>query len=175
MQKFPRYARTAIIVAAVAVIFLVSYFVISALWKEEEPPCAPDITGVTANGKTLYSLSDNYGANGKGTVLVFFNHDTGKAIELMQQLSDIAPQYDVDVIAVATGKGSIKEQIAIMEKNHITLFPHTLFDLDGAIAEIYNVKGTPITYFIDKNGLIQEAFVASISEKSLHKWLKEIQ
>ena len=53
-------------------------------------------------------------------------------------------------------------------------FPHILFDLDGKMAETYNVHGTPVTYFIDKNGLIQDAFIASISEKSLRKALASL-
>lgn len=172
MSRLPKYARTLIIVAAVAIVFLISYFVISALWKEEEPQYAPDITGVTADGETLYSLSDNLGKS--GTVLIFFNHDTGKAIELMQQLSTLAPEYAVDVIAVATGEGTIAEQVAIMEENGITVFPHTLFDLKGEMAATYNINATPITYFIDKNGQIIDAYVASISEKSMRKNMEAI-
>lgn len=172
MNRIPKAARPILVIAGVAIVFLISYFIISAVWKEDEPQYAYDITGVTADGETLYSLSDNYGST--GTVLIFFNHDTGKAIELMQQLSAAAPDYHVDVIAVATGEGTIEEQKAIMEENGITVFPHTLFDLDGEMAKTYNIHGTPITYFIDKNGLITEAFVASISEKSLHKCLAAI-
>lgn len=172
MSRLPRYARTLIIVAAVAVVFLISYFVISAVWKDEEPQYAPDITGVTADGETLFSLSDNLGNT--GTVLVFFNHNTGKAIEVLQLLSQVAPDYAVDVVAVATGEGSIEEQLAIMKENGITVFPHTLFDLEGEMAATYNVKATPITYFIDKNGQITDAFVASVSERSMRKNMEAI-
>lgn len=172
MSRLPKYARTLIVVAAVAVVFLVSYFIISAVWKEEEPQYAPDITGVTADGETLYSLSDNLGKS--GTVLIFFNHDTGKALEMMQQLSTLAPDYTVDVIAVATGEGTIAEQVAIMEENNITIFPHTLFDLNGEMAAAYNINATPITYFIDKNGQIIDAYVATISEGSMRKSMEAI-
>ncbi|MBQ8893652.1 MAG: TlpA family protein disulfide reductase [Clostridia bacterium] len=171
-MKNAKFARPALIVAAVAVVFILAYLILSAVWKEEEPQYAIDITGVTADGKTLYSLSDNYGE--QGTVLVFFNHNTGKAIEVLQQISKIAPEYDADVIAVATGEGTISEQIAIMEENDITVFPHTLFDLEGEMADAYNISGTPITYFIDKNGRIIDAYVASISEKSMRKTLEAI-
>lgn len=172
MKNLPKYGRTAIVAAGVAIVFIVVYFIVSAIWKPKEPQYAPDITGVTADGQSLYSLADNFGKT--GTVLVFFNHDTGKAIELMQQLTAAAPNYAVDVVAVATGKGSIEEQKAIMQQNNITIFPHTLFDLDGEMAKTYNVNGTPVTYFIDKNGIVVDAFIASISEKSLNKALASI-
>ena len=88
------------------------YMTVSFFWKGKEPQYAPDITGVTADGSSLYSLSDNRGKT--GTVLIFFNHNTGKAVELMQQLSAVAPEYDADVMAVATGEGTVEEQLAVM-------------------------------------------------------------
>ncbi len=168
-----KYGRSALIVGAVAMVFLAAYLIISALWIPKDPKPAPDLTGVTADGKTLYSLSDNRGKS--GTVLLFFDTETPKALELMQQLSAAVPKYEtVDVVAVSVGKGSIEEQLSALKEQEITLFPHILFDTDGEMAKTYNIGNTPITYFIDKNGLIQDAYVASISEKSLEKALKSI-
>lgn len=172
MKNFLKYGRTALIVLCVAVIFLMSYLIISSIINKEQHQYAPDITGVTADGKTLYSLSDNLGK--KGTVLVFFDCETPKAIEVMQLISQVAPNYDVDVMAISKGDGTIEEQLNKIKENNITVFSHTLFDTDGEMAKAYNVTNTPITYFIDKEGRITDAYIASISEKSLKKELDAI-
>ncbi len=172
MKKSTKYVRTALILIAVALIFLISYLIIASVWKKNEHRYAPDITGVTADGKSLYSLSENLSRT--GTLLVFFDHDTEKAVELLQLISTVAPDYDVDVMAVATGEGTIEQQLTILKENEITVFPHTLFDLDGEMAETYNVTETPVTYFIDKTGRINDAYISSISEKSLRKELSAI-
>lgn len=173
MKNRFKYGRTALITAAVAVVFILAYLIISAIWSPREPQYAPDITGVTADGKSLYSLSENRGK--KGTVLLFFDHDTPKAMEVLSQIAAAAPDYEtVDVIAVATGEGTIPQQLTILKEQEIPDLPHLLFDLDGEMAKTYNIGNTPITYFIDKNGLIVDAYVASISEKSLQKALKAI-
>lgn len=173
MRSFFKMTRPVWVVLATALLFIGLFFLIRALWRDPAPQAAPDITGVTADGESLYSLSDNRGRC--GTVLIFFDLSTGKARDLMLLLSETAPRYPkADVIAVSTGEGSVSEQVAAMREAGITVFPHTLFDLDGEMARIYNIHGTPITYFIDKNGLVQEAFVASISAKSLEKALSAI-
>ncbi|MBR6793033.1 MAG: TlpA family protein disulfide reductase, partial [Clostridia bacterium] len=122
--------------------------------------------------KSLYSLSDNLGKT--GTVLVFFDCETPKAIEVMQLISQVAPNYNVDVMAVSKGTGTVEEQLNRIKENKITVFPHTLFDTDGEISKAYNITNTPVTYFIDKEGRITDAYIASISEKSLKKELDAI-
>ena len=171
MKTFWKTTRPILVVAGVAILFLLSYFIISFFSKDHEPQAAYDVTGVMADGSSLYSLSDNYGKT--GTVLVFFDIDTGKATELLTQLHAAAPDYPVDILAVATSKKTMEEQKRQLEELGVD-FPHILFDLDGKMAETYNVHGTPVTYFIDKNGLIQDAFIASISEKSLRKALASL-
>lgn len=170
--KTTKILRPALITAAVAVLFVSVYLILSAALKEPQPQPAMDITGPTQDG-TLFSLLDNKGE--RGTLLIFFNHDTGKAINAMVQISEIAPEYKtVDIVAVATGKGTIEEQIAIMKENGITVFPHTLFDINGEMAKTYNVTGTPVLYFIDKNGMVTDDYLAVISDKSLRKELAAI-
>ena len=171
MKKIWKYGRTTLVVLGVLLVFAISYLIVSSILNKNENRYAPDICGVTADKKS-YSLSDNL--NKTGTLLIFFDCDTPKAVELMQSISKLAPSYNVDVMAVSTGEGTIEEQIALMKEKEITVFPHTLFDVDGEMAKTYNIKETPITYFIDKTGRICDAYVASISEKSLKKELAGI-
>lgn len=173
MKKKTFSGRTGcLIIALVMLLLIICVFVLPLVFRDKKSQPAIDITGVTADGQTQFTLSENEGKI--GTVLIFFNHNTGKAIETMQMLSELAPNYNVDVVAVATGSGTIEEQLAIMKEHEITVFPHTLFDLEGKMAKAYNVKGTPVTYFIDKNGLVVDAFISTISEKSMKKNLSAI-
>ncbi len=171
MKTFWSAARTTIVILVVALIFFLSYFIISSFLKDHSPQQAYDITGVADDGTTLISLSDYFGT--KGTVLVFFDIDTGKAIDLLQQLSSLAPDYPVTIFAVATSRKPIEEQKNLLKEDGITL-PVLAFDVQGEMAETYNVHGTPVTYFIDKNGAVQEAYIASVSTKSLIKSMKKI-
>jgi len=171
MKIFWKAARPVLVVLAVTIVFLLSYLIISSIFKSKEPKFAHDITGVETDGRTLYSLSDGYGK--AGTVLVFFDIDTGKAVELLQQLTKAAPESTVNVVAVATSQKSIEEQKQLLADAQIVL-PHILFDLDGEMAKTYNVHGTPVTYFIDKNGVIHDAYIASISAESLRKSIEKI-
>ncbi len=167
-MKKTNFARPVLVILGVAVLCLICWLA-ADLIIGDEPQKALDITGVCADEQTLYSLSDNYGQ--KGTILVFFDLDTGKAVELMESLREITPDYpEVDVIAVSTTQGTIAEQKQRLAELKID-FPHILFDIDGEMAKTYQISGTPITYFIDKNGYVQEAYVSVISAKSLRKEL----
>jgi len=42
-----------------------------------------------------------------------------------------------------------------------------LLDEDGAVGELYKVTTLPLTYFIDKDGVIQDAFTGILSERML--------
>lgn len=172
MKKTLKYGRTALIVVGVALVFLLSYLILSTVIKRSEPAYAPDITGVAADGKTLFSLSENLGKT--GTLLIFFDQTTDKAISAMQLISKVAPDYEVDVVAVSTEKGTIEDQLVALKEQNVTVFPHTLFDLKGEMAKVYNITATPILYFIDKNGEITHAYIANITEKTLRKELSAI-
>lgn len=172
MKNAMKYGRTALIVLGVALIFFLSYVLISTVIKRSEPTYAPDITGVTADGKTLYSLSDHFGE--KGTVLVFFDPKDEKSIQMLQLLSQVTPEFSSEVMAVSLSEDPIESQTALMQEKECTVFPHTLFDFSKEMRKAYNITGTPILYFIDKNGIITDAYIANISEKSLRKELKAI-
>ena len=172
LGKLPRGMRPAIVVCAVFLLFLITLLIVSALMPNKDPALAPDITGVTADGKTLRSLYDL--PEEKGTLLIFFDCRSKHAVKAMKLIGEIAPDYDVNLMAVSETGGEIKAQLASMKELEIPLAEHTVFDVKGEMAKIYNVKNTPVIYFIDKNKEVEEAFIAAISEKSLKKCLKKI-
>ncbi len=50
----------------------------------------------------------------------------------------------------------------------------TLLDETGEVGELYRVRTLPITYFLDKNGIIKEVFVGVLSEQMLTEKVQKI-
>ncbi len=164
--------RPFLVVLAVATVFLITFFVLTLITsKDKDPHPAPDITGVTADGKSLYSLSEG---QGKPRALIFFDLETRHSQELMQLLIPAAEEKGVEVVAVCIDAEDVAKGLARMKELEMPSAPHTLFDLDGEMAKTYNVTAGPVTYFIDKKGMIRSAYLAAISEKSLDKALSAI-
>ena len=130
--------RPFLVVLAVATVFLLTFFILSLFaGKDKEPQPAPDITGVTADGTSLYSLSEGLG---KPCALIFFDLETRHSQELMQALIPAAAEKGVDVMAVCLDAESVEQGLARMEELEMPQAPHTLFDLDGEMAKAYNLS-----------------------------------
>ena len=166
-----RMMRPFLIVLSVALIFILTFFILTLFIKEKEPQPAPNIVGVGADGETLYALDEQFG---RGIALVFFGLDHRHSQEVMQRLIPQAEKEGILVVAVCTEKGSIEETKKKMKEMEIPEAKITLFDLDGEMAKKYNVTAAPCTYFIDKSGNIVDAYLGTISEKSIQKELAAI-
>lgn len=168
-MKESKNARRVLILLIVALIFVGAFFIAKGLLGEKEPQPAYDVSGVNYEGK-ITSLSDHF--NHQGTVLLFFDLQTPKAVELLEQVNKIAPNYDVAVMATLHGDDMEKKK---QELEKLKIDPSIIiFDTDGEMAKTYNISATPITYFIDKNGNIVDAFVASISDETLKEAFESI-
>ncbi len=167
-----RILRPFLIVLGVALVFILTFFILSLFIGDKEPQPAIDIVGVEKDGATLYSLSENFGK--KGVALVFFELEHRHSQEVMQRMVPKAKELGVEVVAVCVSDLSIKESLQKMEALKMPLAEHTLFDLQGEMAKKYNVSTAPCTYFIDKNGMMVDAYLGTISEDSIEKELKAI-
>lgn len=172
MSRFLKGGHPVLVIIGVALIFLITFMAVTLLWGGTKEQPAYDVTGVLSDGKTLYSLSDNYGKT--GSVLLFYDMEDATSAELMETFAAIAPEYKADILAVSISQKPMEEQLQMLKEAGIT-FPHLLFDPEGTIAETYNVHVPPTTYFIDKNGLVQDVYPGPISEKSIRKELKAIE
>ena len=167
-MKLTKNSRRILIILGVAIIFLISYL-LASLFLGSKPQPALDITGPDGEG-VLHSLSDHFGK--EPSVLLFFDTETEKATELLNQLIALKKDYDFALVAVATGENLNEQKAALKEMDIDPAL--ILFDVEGEMAETYNVNATPVTYFIDKNGIVQEAFLSSISAKTLKKTLSAL-
>jgi len=49
-----------------------------------------------------------------------------------------------------------------------------LLDETGAVGELYKVKSLPVTYFIDKEGIVRDIVIGAMSEKMLEERIQAI-
>ncbi len=170
MNNFLKYTRPFLVSLCVAVIFLAAFFIITAIGGDKEPKPAPDITGVSADETSLYSLSENFGSH--GTVLVFLDPMIEKDLLYLAEIMMMDPQRE-QVIAVSISKEPIaaqKSEIARLAVESVRF----LFDVDGEMAKTYGISASPVTYFIDKNGMILDAHLGHINTQTLEKGFKKI-
>ena len=59
-----------------------------------------------------------------------------------------------------------------MEEYNVT-YPNGL-DLDGKITVDYGVIGLPVTFFVNRDGVVEKRWVGAISERQLVAWVDEI-
>lgn len=163
--------RTFLVVLVVALIFYLTFFILTLFIKDQEPAPAPDIIGAQADG-TLYSLSENFGK--QGVALIFFELEHRHSQDAMGNIIPKAKELGVPVVAVCVSDLSVEQSQARMKELELPTPDILLFDIDGAMAKTYNVDPPPCSYFIDKNGMLCDAYPGPISEKSAEKELKEI-
>ena len=163
--------RTFLVVLVVALIFYLTFFVLTLFIKDQEPAPAPDIIGAQADG-TLYSLSENFGK--QGVALIFFELEHRHSQDAMGNIIPKAKELGVPVVAVCVSDLSVEQSQARMKELELPTPDILLFDVEGTMAETYRVDPPPCSYFIDKNGMLRDAYPGPISEKSAEKELKEI-
>lgn len=170
MKRAGIRARTVFILIGIFVLIFVLYLVLSVLLKEKAP--AYDFTGVAADGSHV-TLSDNY--EKCGSLILFYDTETPRAVDTYLQVAKAAKKFPtVDIITVSVDAGTLEERIAKSTEAKLTPFDHSLYDVDGKLAELYNISATPCLYFIDKDGIVQDAYLGIISEDSLQSELKAI-
>ena len=166
-----RAFKTFLIVALVATLFLVSFYAVITLWPKGDPIPAEDITAPAADG-SLYSLSAHL--QKEPVVLVFFELEHRHSQEVIQRMIPAAKKQGIEVVAVCVSALSPEQALARMKELKMPTPAHLLFDQDGSVAKVYNVTSPPCIYFIDKNGMIVDAYLGTISEDSLAKELQEL-
>ena len=163
--------RPFLIVLSVALVFCLTFFILTLFIQDKEPAPAPDLVGPQADG-TLYSLSENFGK--QGVALIFFELKHRHSQEAMEKIVPKAKELGIPTIAVCVSDLSIEESQARIKELKLPAPDVLLFDVEGKMAETYHVDPAPCSYFIDKNGMLRDAYPGPISEKSAEKELKEI-
>jgi cytochrome c biogenesis protein CcmG, thiol:disulfide interchange protein DsbE len=113
------------------------------------------------------------GVKGKAVVLNFWSINCGPCVEeipLLEQMGGLRPE---ELVVVAVNLGDPKNSIeSFVKSNKITYT--VLQDGDGSISNLYHVSAYPVTYFIDRDGIIQAVHTGQLTSGILPANLKEI-
>ena len=132
---------------------------------------APDFRLQNLDGQAV-SLSD---LRGKPVMLNFWATwcpPCRSEMPFLQQIYEEWSDKGLVLLAIDIGEGpsQIKE---FLEANNLSL--PVLLDSDKSVAQRYNITGIPATFFIDKDGIIQEKIIGAFPSKgAIEKYLNSI-
>ncbi len=150
--------RNILIAVLVGVVFLVSFLVVKSFTKP--PQKSIDFSFASADGsvKSLYDVAKDGGA-----VIVFFDPEVEGSNDVLTRVINIAPKDSV--VAVSVSSLSIDEQSQLLPKNAKTL-KNLCFD-GSEIIKLYNIGNAPVTYFVDSEFYVVDAFIGNIKNKTI--------
>ena len=159
--------RTKIILLLIGAIVLLGF--LSTVISQK--PKAPDVTFTTLQGNKL-SLDS---LRGKVVLVNFWATSCPGCIKEMPQLITTHTKYhaqDFETIAVAMSYDPPNYVVTYTEKNAL---PFTVsLDINGEIAQAFgNVKLTPTSFLIDKQGNIVQRTVGELDFAKLHNLIEE--
>lgn len=124
---------------------------------------APDFQLQSLDGETV-ALSD---LRGKPVMLNFWATWCGPCRLEMPFIQEIfedkawADRLEITTVNVGEESSQVEN---FME--HYGLSFHVLLDKDTSVAQNYNIRGIPTTFFIDKNGIIKDVQIGAFREKA---------
>jgi len=157
--------RNFLICIGVALVCVCAYLLVSVLTKSPEP--ALDFSAATASGEVI-SLSDNF--QKRATVLIFIDPEVEGSLLVLDKVIQNAGA--AEVLAISVSSLPVDEQKKLLNEKALAL-DKLCFEGSEAI-ETYNIGNAPITYFIDIDGLVQNAFVGNIKEETIVKYIEKI-
>lgn len=123
---------------------------------------APDFTLQTTDGETI-SLSD---FEGKPVLLNFWRINCPPCIEELPYIQEVySERIGSDLVILAINVGDIADNARQFAQDNNLQFT-ILLDSGVIVARDYNIPGTPVTFFIDKDGIIQAKVIGSFPSKA---------
>jgi thiol-disulfide isomerase/thioredoxin len=130
---------------------------------------AQALSGSTLDGGTF----DLATAKGKPTVVNFFASWCGPCNQEAPEVVAFAKAHpDVQMVGVATNDKPFDSETFV--KKYGIAYP-VVMDLDGAMGNVWGVTGIPTTFFIDKNGDVQDSIIGASTQAQFEDKLKSIQ
>ena len=122
---------------------------------------APDFQLNTLDGQSV-SLSD---LKGKPVLINFWATWCSPCVYEMPYIQQIYDEWqERGLVLLAINIGESSSQAAEFMQQHNLSFP-VLLDREGNIAQKYNIRGIPTTFFIDRDGIIQDIRIGAFQNK----------
>lgn len=130
---------------------------------------APPFTLTTLAGDE-FSLG---AAQGKPVVLNFWATWCGPCQRELPALQAAAERYGDRVLIVGVDQGEAPE-IVQRYVDQLGLTFAIPLDAEFAVGELYNVRGLPTTYFIDRQGVIRQMWLGEMNSVTLAEGVAEV-
>lgn len=132
---------------------------------------APNFVLRDLNGN-LIKLSD---LHGKVVVVNFWASWCTFCLEEMPDFETVAQKYKGDVIILGINRGESPEvaQFYAYEELPVGITYPILLDSNEDVSNVYVLRGMPVTYFINKEGIITNRFFGKITLEIMEKEVKK--
>jgi len=132
---------------------------------------APGFSLVDLDGDEVH-LSD---FDGKLVILNFWTSWNNVALEQLRVFNDyVAARLYDDVVVVAVNS---QEDLVVVQDNARENSPYVtvLLDADGEVGERYDIGVLPLTFFIDKSGLMVSKFVGPLALDTIDDHINKLR
>lgn len=133
----------------------------------KKPQMSIDFIANTVSGNEIF-LHENIGIT--PTVLVFFDTELEESLEHTERI--INNSKGAQVVAVSVNSIDADKQYEKLSDTVKTL-DKLCFEGKDAV-EKYNVTSAPVTYFIDIDGYVTDAFIGTVKEDTIQKAIQKI-
>ena len=152
---------------AIVVMILTSGLLITGCTAGSEPStavigqAAPNFELQNLDGQSV-SLND---LKGKPVLINFWATWCGPCVSEMPYIQEIYDEWSgKGLIVLAINIGDSSSEAEQFLQNHNLSLP-VLLDTGKVVARRYNIRGIPTTFFIDKDGIIQEKIIGAFPNK----------
>ncbi len=153
---------------AIVVMILTSGLLITGCTAGSEPStavigqAAPNFELQNLDGQSV-SLND---LKGKPVLINFWATWCGPCVSEMPYIQEIYDEWSgKGLILLAINIGDSSSEAEQFLQNHNLSLP-VLLDTGKVVARRYNIRGIPTTFFIDKDGIIQEKIIGAFTSKA---------
>lgn len=157
--------RNFILIVLGIIVAIIAGLAVSLLFKK--PSKSIDFSATAYNGETV-TLSQSY--KDSGTVLIFIDPEVEGSTALLSSI--ITNKKSAQIIAVSVSELETDKQLELLPDD-IKELKYLIFDSADVIKD-YNIGNAPVTYFIDKDGLVQYVFIGNIKEKTIQSYIEKI-
>ena len=158
------------IVGAVAAVLAVAFLAAGLMGGNKELGTAVDFTATDAAGES-FTLSKNYGG---GVALIFLDRSQGDGIAHLTNMAAAKEGRSVKTVLVAVGEKGGEDITAYLKDNKLSA-DMVIPDEKGEIASLYNVTTCPITYFIDREGIVRGVSLSNLTPTAAGKYYGYIE